>query len=97
MTLWCKMCFLCSVKRENVCEVKRELKDNRVSALETFDVKFTKPREGGKRLQLDMKIAFEAGKPKILLTKKNDSRIVVFDVLCLHRYYFMNVHNNYPS
>ena len=57
------------------------------SSLETFDIKFILTTSGGTRHgdKLDARVKFEDGKPILLLVKKNDNKIVVFDTVCLHR------------
>ena len=75
-----------SVKQVGADAVKQQLGDERVSVLETFDVKFTNPRGGRKRTAVDVRITFEQDRPKILHVKRNEAKIVVFDVLSLHRY-----------
>ena len=79
--------FVCifSIKQESAASVKQQLREERVSVLETFDIKFTDPKTGKKRMAVDVRIKFEHDQPKILLAKKNEAKIVVFDVLCLHR------------
>ena len=57
--------------------------------LETFDIKFTDPRAGKERMAIDVRIKFKDGQPHILLAKKNEAKIVVFDVLSLHRFTFI--------
>ena len=73
------------MKLESAAEVKQQLNEERISVLETFDVKFTNPRGGRERREIDIRIKFEEGRPKALITRKNDAKIVIFDVLCLHR------------
>ena len=78
--------YIHSVKQVGANAVKQQLEDERVSVLETFDVKFTNPRGGRKRSAVDVRIKFEQDRPKILHVKRNEVKIVVFDVLSLHRY-----------
>ena len=73
-----------SVKQENAGAVKHELYEDRISLLETFDIKFTIP-SSRERSAIDVRIKFEDGRPKLLFAKKNEDKIVVFNVLCLHR------------
>jgi hypothetical protein len=92
--------FTPDVERGSADAVKHK---QQISFLETFDVKFTAP----KRLQrnaIDVRIKFEDGQPKVLMVKKNESKIVVFDVLYLHRNhdvrmalsYYEVMSKNYP-
>ena len=73
-----------SVQQINAGAVKQQLADERVSVLETFDVKFTDPRSR-KRMAIDVRIKFGQGRPIIVYTKKNEAKVVLFDVLSLHR------------
>lgn len=79
----CKL--FCSVKKEKVGEIKQQSESECMGNLETFDVKFTDPRAGKERKSIDVRIKFKDGQPNILLVKKNEAKIVVFDVLNLHR------------
>ena len=58
--------------------------DEKISVLETFDVKFTVPGER-ERVSIDVRIKFDGQQPTVLLVKKNEAKVVVFDVLSLHR------------
>ena len=66
--------------------MKQQLADDRVSVLETFDVKFTNPKGGRKRMAVDVRIKFEGKQRTILHAKRNEAKVVLFDVLNLHRY-----------
>ena len=79
--------LFCSIKQESADKVKLELNNEHNTILETFDIKFTDPRGGRKRKAIDVRVKFENGKPIILHVKKNDAKIIIFDVLCLHRYF----------
>ena len=78
------MLFFCSVKKERVGELKQL--PSEPGTLETFDIKFTDPRAGKERMAIDVRIKFKDGRPNILLAKKNEGKIVVFDALSLHRF-----------
>ena len=73
------------MRYENSRRVQKELEGDRVSSLETFDVKFMTTGPDGERENIDARIKFEDGRPKCILAKKNENKIVIFDVLCLHR------------
>ena len=73
-----------SVKREGVEAVKAEVADEKISLLETFDIKFTVPGKTD-RVSVDVRLKFDGRKPTVLLVKKNEAKVVVFDVLSLHR------------
>ena len=61
-----------------------ELKEGKLSPLETFQIKFTVP--GSKeRNAIDVRVMFDSDHPKVLVAKKNESKIVVFNILSLHR------------
>ena len=74
-----------SVKKEGVEAVKAEVADEKISLLETFDIKFTVPGET-ERVSVDVRLKFDGRKLTVLLVKKNEAKVVVFDVLSLHRY-----------
>jgi hypothetical protein len=75
-----------SVKKEGVEAVKAEVADGKKKTLlETFDIKFTVPGET-ERVSVDVRLKFDGRKPTVLLVKKNEAKVVVFDVLSLHRY-----------
>ena len=82
------MYFFSSVKKESVGGIKQPLNEEFecMGILETFDIKFTDPRAGKERMAIDVRIKFEDGRPNILLAKKNEAKIVVFDILSLHRF-----------
>ena len=65
--------------------MRRELNEERISLLETFDIKFTIPGDENRKA-VDIRVKFVDGRPYILTVKKNEAKIVIFDVLCLHRY-----------
>ena len=73
------------VRYENSRRLQKELECDRVSSLETFNLKFMITGPDGKRENINARIKFEDGKPKCLLASKNESKIIIFDVLCLHR------------
>ena len=56
--------------------------------MEIFNFNLTVPDEGGdQRKCVDARvIAMESGELKIIRVKKNESRVVAFDVMCLHRW-----------
>ena len=62
----------CSVKQESASAVRRELNDERISLLETFDIKFTIPGDE-KRKAVDVRVKFVDGRPYILTVKKNEA------------------------
>ena len=41
--------------------------------------------KGERKRNIDVRVKFKQGKPKVLLAKKNEENIVVFDVVHLHR------------
>ena len=71
--------------------MKRELADEHISVLETFDVKFTDPRSKN-RMAIDVRIKFEQDQPIIFHAKKNEAKVVVFDILSLHRYIHLHLY-----
>ena len=73
-----------SVQQRSADIIKVKFTEEKVSFLETFDVKLTIKGER-KRNAIDIRVKFEQGKPKVLLAKKNEENIVVFDVVHPHR------------
>ena len=73
-----------SVQEGCAAAAKRELNEERNSLLETFDIKFTIPGRK-ERKSIDVRVMFEGGRPSVLVAKKNEAKIVVFNVLYLHR------------
>ena len=51
--------------------------------LETFDIKLT---AGHDHQKLDLRLKIEGGKPQAILVKWNETKVVVSDLLCLHRF-----------
>ena len=80
--------IFCSVKKKSISELKQPQIE--LGTLETFDIKFTDPRAGKERMAIDVRIKFNKdGQPNILLAKKNEAKIVVFDILNLHRFTYI--------
>ena len=79
---------MCSVQQVSAGTVKQQLEKERVSVLETFDVKFTDPSSDD-GMAIDLRIKFEHDRPVIVYTKKNEAKALIFDVLSLHRYIYM--------
>ena len=62
----------------------RSLFDGESSVVRTFDMKFTVPGQS-KRNAIDIRIKFDNKEPTVMLAKRNEIKVVLFDVLCLHR------------
>ena len=81
--------ILRSVRAENAGQVRTALQEEYIKTLETFDIKFTTINPQSERHKygerVDVRIKFEDGQPKCLFAKRNEAKIVIFDVLCLHR------------
>ena len=52
------------------------------SMVETYDVKLVADSVGN----LDIRLQFAGGKPEVMIVKKNEDKLLVTDVLCLHKY-----------
>lgn len=52
------------------------------SMVETYDVKLVADSVGN----LDIRLKFVGGIPEVMVVKKNEDKLLVTDVLCLHRY-----------
>ena len=57
----------------------QELSDEPTNVLETFDLKFV-----SRGAKLDLRLRNNGGRLEVVVVKKNDRKVVVFDVLCLH-------------
>ena len=83
--------YLFSVQKECAEALCRELRDEKFSCLETFDIKFTALNSGEEYNRhgnkMDMRVQFQHGRsrPEILLVKQNESKIAIFELACLHR------------
>lgn len=70
------------MKKENARSLRtllQELSDEPTSVMETFDLKFV-----SKGAKLDLRLRNNSGRLEVVMAKKNDRKVVVFDVLCLH-------------
>lgn len=74
--------FVVSVKSENASSLHTTLQDIAESkaVLETFDIKFT-----SRKVKVDLRLKNNSGRPEIVVVKKNEQKVVVCDILCLHR------------
>jgi len=84
---------------ETVCYHKTEYTFNRVRSTErlqkeleaatqdeeTFILHFSLSHSNERANTINVRFKFEKGGPVILEVRKDEERIVVFDVLCLHR------------
>ena len=59
------------------------------SILKTFDIKFSTILAGYSRQKLDLRLKVKGGKLEIVLLKRNETKVVAFDILCLHRYNYL--------
>ena len=50
------------------------------AVLETFDIKFT-----SRKVKMDLRLKNNSGRLEVVVVKKNEQKVVVFDLLCLHR------------
>ena len=73
-----------SVREESGTVVRQKLNEKLISVLETFDIKLT--IMGNSERRVDLRIKFEDRSPIVLLVKRNEAKLIVLDVLCLHRY-----------
>lgn len=81
-----KQIFNTEVKNESALQLRAGL-GGPFSMLETYDMKLVAKNKG----HLDVRIAFEHGKPRVLQLKKDEHKVVVFDFLCLHRNHDMRL------
>ena len=52
------------------------------SVVETYDVKIAVENKG----KHDIRLKFTDQKPEILAVKKDEEKLIITDILCLHRY-----------
>jgi len=73
--------FNTDVKSENASSLCTDLQDGAGSAvvLETYDLKFTSSEE-----RVDLRLRNNSGRLEVIMAKKNERKVVVFDMLCLH-------------
>ena len=76
-----------SVQEESAGSIRQMLHDDHCSYLETFDIKFTAIPfdDSSYRRELDVRVKFEHGEPRVLRTRKNEVKTLLLDVICLHR------------
>lgn len=74
-------CRVKKAKVDGLCAGIADISDA-LPTFETFDIKGT---SGEDRRKLDLRLKFEGGKPKAVQVKLNETKVIVFDLLCLHR------------
>jgi len=70
------------VKKEKASSLHtllQELSDEPTSVMETFDLKFI-----SKKAKLDLRLRINSGRLEVVVVKKNERKVMDFDVLCLH-------------
>ena len=67
------------MKSENASSLRQDL-DESVSLLETFDIKCT-----SRGVKMDLRLKNNSGRLEVVVVKKKEQKLVVFDILCLHR------------
>jgi len=68
------------VKIENASSLRDILQDLDSTTMETFDFKCT-----SKGQHMDVRLKNNSGRPEVVVVKKNEQKVVVCDILCLHR------------
>ena len=70
------------MKSKNASSLRTTLQDTAESTavLETFDIKFT-----SRKVKMDLRLKNNSGRLEVVVVKKNEQKVVVFDLLCLHR------------
>ena len=70
-----------SVKSENASSLRGVLQDSEsTTVLETFDIKCT-----SRGVKMDIRLKNNSGSPEVVVVKKKEQKVVIFDILCLHR------------
>ena len=52
------------------------------SVVETYDMKMTAENKG----KLDIRLKFVSCRPEIMAVRKDEEKLLITDILCLHRY-----------
>ena len=70
------------MKSKNASSLRTTLQDiaEATAVLETFDIKFT-----SRKVKMDLRLKNNSGRLEIVVVKKNEQKVVIFDLLCLHR------------
>jgi len=70
------------VRKEDASSLRTLLQDSDepTNVLETFDLKFS-----SKGARIDLRLRINSGRLEVVVVKKNERKVTVFDVLCLHR------------
>jgi len=70
------------VRKEDASSLRTLLQDSDepTNVLETFDLKFS-----SKGARIDLRLRIKGGRLEVVVVKKNERKVAVFDVLCLHR------------
>ena len=70
------------MKSENASSLRTTLQDlpESTAVLETFDIMCT-----SKGVRMDLRLKNNSGRPEVVAVKNNEQKVVVFDILCLHR------------
>ena len=75
------------MKKQNAEQLRAQMSDPK-PILETFDMKLSTSLagQGSGRHKLDLRLMHRGGKLEVILLKQNETKVVTFDVLNLHRY-----------
>ena len=70
------------MKSKNASSLHTTLQDiaESTAVLETFDIKFT-----SRKVKMDLRLKNNSGRLEVVVVKRNEQKVVVFDLLCLHR------------
>ena len=70
------------MKSENASSLRTILQDlaESVSLLETFDIMCT-----SRGVKMDLRLKNNSGRLEVVVVKKEEQKVVIFDLLCLHR------------
>ena len=72
------------MKSKNASSLRTTLQSiaESVAVLETFDIKYIPKRT---RTKMDLRLKNNSGRLEVVAVKKEEQKVVVFDLLCLHR------------
>ena len=54
------------------------------SVVETYDLKLSVLNKG----KVDIRLKFKDGMPKIMTVRRDEEKLLITDILCLHRYVY---------
>lgn len=92
MVLSIKFYAIKRLKEANALKAVESLTDLG-SVVESYDLKLSVQNKG----KVDIRLKFIDGIPKIMAVRRDEEKLLITDILCLHRYvYYSNLVNLWP-